>query len=148
METRTNHDAAYKNIQLSPQTGLENISFELDAMTQSTKEGEQQKERQNTKKEVTLNDMPNEVMAIIWSYLTFTEKSRIGRINNRMRALSEMPEFWRLVRIPHQVLSYTLISNIITMGTKKLSIPWCSIRGNWSGCTDLENIFKRRGCPT
>jgi hypothetical protein len=140
-ETHTEQNVAYKDIQLPTKIELENISFESDITTQFTRDHEQQTGRQNQKKEITLNDMPNEVMAIIWSYLTFTEKSRIGRTNNRMRALSEMPEFWRLVRIPHQVLSYTLISNIITMGTKRLSIPWCSIRGNWSGYSDLENIL-------
>jgi hypothetical protein len=121
--------------------GLENISFRSGNTTRSTKNYNQQTDLQEGKREITLNDMPNEVMAIIWSYLTFTEKTRIGCTNNRMRALSEMPEFWRLIRIPHQVLTYNLISNIITMGTKRLSIPWCAIKGNWSGYTDLENIL-------
>jgi hypothetical protein len=75
--------------------GLENISFRSGNTTRSTKNYNQQTDLQEGKREITLNDMPNEVMAIIWSYLTFTEKTRIGCTNNRMRALSEMPEFWR-----------------------------------------------------
>ena len=87
-----------KDIQLP--TGIEftNINFKSDITTQSTREHKQQTGHQkkgtgcdgNHKKEVTLNDMPNEVMAIIWSYLTFTEKSRIGRTNNRSYYPSEL----------------------------------------------------------
>ena len=90
----------------------------------------------------TLNDIPNKIVAIILSYLTFKEKCCLGRTNIRMRALSMMSEFWRLIRIPNQILNYTLIPNIIAMGTQFLSIPWCSVQGNWSEYMDLKNFLR------
>jgi hypothetical protein len=52
-----------------------------------------------------------------------------------------LPEFWRLVKIPDTALSCTLITTIIEMGTKLLSIPRCSLEGNWLEVIGLENFL-------
>ena len=70
----------------------------------------------------TLTDMPNEVLKIIMSYLTFKERCHFGWTNARLRTLPMIPEFWRLVKIHDTTLSCTLIATVIKMGTKKLII--------------------------
>jgi hypothetical protein len=89
----------------------------------------------------TLNDMPNEVLKIITSYLTFKERLRVGWTNTRLRALPMIPEFWRLVEIHDTTLSCTLITTVIEMGTKRLIIPRCSFQENRLEVYGLENFM-------
>jgi hypothetical protein len=89
----------------------------------------------------TLNDMPNEVLKIIMSYLTFKERLRFGWTNTRLSALPMIPGFWWLVKIHDTTLSCTLITTVIKMGTKQLIIPRCSIQGNWLEVFGLENFM-------
>ena len=49
--------------------------------------------------ELSLNDMPTEIMAKILSYLTFKDTCRIKRTNTRMRDLAMMPELWQSITI-------------------------------------------------
>ena len=96
----------------------------------------------STPPQCTLNDMLNEIMSKIWSYLPFKDRCRLGAINTRMRSVSMMPEFWRRITIPNQDLTYTLMNNIISMGTQSLSIPWSSVKGDWLEYKGLKNILK------
>lgn len=89
----------------------------------------------------TLNDIPNEVLTIIMSYLTFKERCRFGWTNTRLRALPMIPGFWRLVKIQDTALSCTLVTTIIKMGTKLLRIPRCYLQGNWLEIIGLENFM-------
>jgi hypothetical protein len=89
----------------------------------------------------TLTDMPNEVLKIIMSYLTFKERCRFGWTSARLRTFLMIPGFWRLVKIHDTTLSCTLIATVIKMGTKKLIIPRCSIQGNWLEVFGLEDFM-------
>ena len=93
--------------------------------------GRPRPEDYNEVRQPTLNDMPNEVLKNIISYLTFKERLRVGWTNTSLRALPMIPGFWRLVKIHDTMLSCTLITTVIKMGTKQLIIPRCSIQGNW-----------------
>jgi hypothetical protein len=85
--------------------------------------------------------MPNEVLKIITSYLTFKERLRVGWTNTRLRALPMIPEFWRLIKIRDTTLSFALITTVIEMCTKRLIIPGCSIQGNQLEVYGLENFM-------
>ena len=50
----------------------------------------------------TLTDMPNEVLKIIMSYLTFKERCRFRWTSARLRTFLIIPGFWRLVKIHAQ----------------------------------------------
>ena len=65
--------------------------------------------------ELSLNDMPTEIMANIMSYLTFKDTCRLKRTNTRMWDLAMILEFWQSITIPSQALTSTLVNTIIAM---------------------------------
>jgi hypothetical protein len=96
---------------------------------------------QNETSHTTLSDMPNEVLKVITSYLTFKDRMRIGRTNTRLRTLPMIPEFWETIKIRDTTLNRDLISTIIEMCTKRLMIPRCSIQGNHLEVYGLESFM-------
>ena len=85
--------------------------------------------------------MPNEVLKVITSYLTFKERLRIGWTNTRLRTLPMIPEFWKTIKIRDTTLNCALVSTVIEMCTKRLIIPRCSIQGNQLEVYGLENFM-------
>ena len=67
-------------------------------------------EDQNETSHTTLNDMPNEVLKVITSYLTFKDRLRIGWTNTRLRTLPMIPEFWKTIKIRDTTLNCALVA--------------------------------------
>ena len=89
--------------------------------------------------EVTLDQLPAELIEKIGEYLSFKERCKFGATNTRIQLVLTADKFWRKISLPNQTLKYETINKIIKMGTHSLSIPWSTINGEYQDMDHLDD---------